>query len=64
MHFFPKTDLLFSTMTAKIHARSLMHVFYRPHPCLGTLVYGARKEYDISLDCLLFVLIAPKYYPH
>lgn len=34
------------------------------HPCLGTLVYGAQKDYDISLDCLLFVVIAPKYYPH
>lgn len=31
---------------------------------LGTLVYGAQKEYNISLDCLLFVVIAPKYYPH
>lgn len=36
----------------------------RNHPWLGTLVYRVQKECNVTVDCLLFVVIVTKYYPH
>lgn len=36
----------------------------RDHPRLGTLVYRVQKECNVTVDCLLFVVIVRKYYPH
>lgn len=36
----------------------------RDHPHLGTLVYSVQKECNITVGCLLFVVVVPKCYPH
>lgn len=44
--------------------QQILSMPFTDHPCLGTSVYGAQKECNVSVHCLLFVVIAPRYYPH